>query len=179
MDIFMNFYIQPMDMVYLEMALVFTVWTVFMIILKGGIRRTAGVIFFVLAVLMILTVTLLRRSSSVYLGVNKIPFYTFEKAKIQPELYRTLIMNLFMFVPFGMSFPFSLPEKIRFKFLITVLSAAVFSTAVETCQYVFKLGMFDIDDVIFNALGAALGYFSFAICIKVSSFIKRHNERRG
>lgn len=178
MDIFMSFYIQPMDMVLLEMAVMFAVWTVFMIIIKGRLRKTVGVVFTVLALLMILTITVFRRSASGNL-LNLIPFYTFEAAKIQPELYRTLAMNLFMFVPFGMSFPFSLPEKMRFKLLVTVLFALVFSSAIEISQYVFNLGMCDIDDLIFNALGALLGYASFGICMRADAFVKRHNEKRG
>lgn len=172
------FYTQPMDMAYLEMGIMLALWTVFMIILRGKARKAAGIIFTALAVFAIFFITLLRRSHAEH-SVNYIPFYTFKLMKAQPELIRTMEMNVFLFMPFGMSFPLFLPEKLRLKFLLTVSVALLFSACVECAQYFLSLGMFDIDDIICNTLGAFIGYIPYAICTRVDGFLRRHKEKRG
>ncbi len=176
--LFLLFYTQPMDMAYLEMGIMLVLWTVFMIILRGKARKAAGIIFTALAVFAILFVTVIKRSPAEQ-GVNYIPLYTFKLAKAQPELIRTMEMNVFLFMPFGMSFPFFLPEKLRLKLLLTVSVALLFSACVECAQYFLSLGMFDIDDVICNTLGAFIGFIPFAVCTRVDGFLRRHKEKRG
>ena len=39
------------------------------------------------------------------------PFSTLAEAKIQPELYRAMLMNIFLFEPIGLSLPNVLPKK--------------------------------------------------------------------
>ena len=41
----------------------------------------------------------------------------------------------------------------------TILLAMALSLGIETTQYVFSLGFSDVDDVVFNTLGASLGAF--------------------
>ena len=41
----------------------------------------------------------------------------------------------------------------------TILLAMALSLGIETTQYLFSLGFSDVDDVVFNTLGAALGAF--------------------
>lgn len=93
------------------------------------------------------------------------PFITFEYAKIQPELYRTMLMNMFLFVPLGLSLPFVLPFKHGAVF--TVIVAIALSAAVEAVQYHLGLGLSEIDDVITNTLGAAIGTLPFVIGGKI------------
>ncbi|MFP7365445.1 VanZ family protein [Corynebacterium callunae] len=44
---------------------------------------------------------------------------------------------------------------------------ALFSLSIECAQYIFRLGYSDIDDVIFNALGAAVGALIARVGLKV------------
>lgn len=60
------------------------------------------------------------------------------------------IQNILVFVPFGLLFPVK-----RWKPMLTTV--LVFSAAIEFIQYVLNLGWCEIDDVICNVLGAALG----------------------
>lgn len=96
-----------------------------------------------------------------------IPFHSFIEARIQPELYRTMLMNVFLFVPMGLTLPFALPEKTDHKALVSVLCAMLTSTMVEFLQYVFHLGRAETDDVLCNTLGAAVGTLSFALSLKI------------
>ena len=65
------------------------------------------------------------------------------------------------FVPFGFILPI-IHKDIRNFFFIT-FSGFALSLCVETIQLVTKLGCFDVDDLIMNTLGAALGYVFFAV----------------
>lgn len=178
MSFFHWFYVQPMGDVYLEMFLMFSAWTIFTIPLKGKVKRIIGAVFAALSVAVIVYMTVLDRSAGEHMA-NFIPFYTFEAAKIQPELYRTMAMNVFLFMPLGMSLPFALVGKKRYRLIIVVLAALLLSCAIEAVQFSLARGMCDIDDVICNVLGAFLGYWSFYISERISDFIKRHNEKRA
>ena len=54
-------------------------------------------------------------------------------------------------------------RKCRSGFFI-ILSGFGISLLVETIQLITKVGCFDVDDLILNTLGAALGYLAFAVC---------------
>ncbi len=179
MNFFHYFYVQPMDMVFLEMALMFAVWTVFITLFKGKVKRYTALVFAAAAVIGILLTTVLRRQNNSAYEVNFIPFYTFIAAKTQPELYRTMVMNVFLFMPLGMSMPFALGEKAKRKVIITVLFALALSVLVELVQLALSRGMCDIDDVICNTLGAFLGSVSFIISSRISKFIDKHKTNRG
>jgi glycopeptide antibiotics resistance protein len=70
-------------------------------------------------------------------------------------------MNVMLFLPFGMTLPFALPNGFKNKVTITVGSAAVISIVVEFIQFCFGLGLCETDDVIMNTLGAAIGTVSY------------------
>ena len=84
------------------------------------------------------------------------PFQSFQEAKIQPELYRSMLMNVFLFVPLGLSLPFALGRG-RLSEIITVVVALALSAGIEYMQYRCALGRCEVDDVIMNTLGAAVG----------------------
>ncbi len=67
--------------------------------------------------------------------------------------------NFAFFVPFGVLLYVLLHKKGRSRgaiFTVTLLGA-VLSVGVEISQYLFRLGFSDIDDLIFNTLGACVG----------------------
>lgn len=100
--------------------------------------------------------TIIARSagtSEVYLT----PLYSYIEAQENVEMYRTNLMNVFLFLPFGLSLPVLLPASFKKKVLFTVLAAAGISISVELIQLVFELGRAETDDVIHNTLGATLG----------------------
>lgn len=61
------------------------------------------------------------------------------------------INNILVFIPFGLFFP----GKNWKAPLLTVL---LFSATIEAIQFGFNLGWCEIDDVICNVLGAAIGF---------------------
>ena len=70
--------------------------------------------------------------------------------------------NVIGFVPYGYILPV-VARRMQNGFLI-VLSGFCLSLTVETIQLITRVGCFDVDDLILNTLGAALGYLLFVIC---------------
>lgn len=58
--------------------------------------------------------------------------------------------------------------------MVTALGFGL-SLLVESIQLVFKVGCFDVDDLILNTLGAAIGYMLFAVCNYLRR--KRYGEK--
>ena len=67
-----------------------------------------------------------------------------------------LLGNLALFVPMGMALPCLFKKLNRFwKVILTVLGMVVL---VEIVQGILRVGSVDIDDVLFNVIGAMIGY---------------------
>ena len=82
-----------------------------------------------------------------------------------PVFVRIAVMNLFgnvlLFMPLGALLPMSFP---RLKSLWRVLGASAAAViCVEICQMLTLLGRCDIDDLILNLLGTALGYGTYRL----------------
>ena len=73
---------------------------------------------------------------------------------------RQLIGNLALFFPLG----FLLPTAVRTcrRLWVTLVVAASLSVLIETLQAILPEHATDVDDVILNTAGAALGYLAFA-----------------
>lgn len=79
--------------------------------------------------------------------------------------------NIAWFLPLGFLLPWEIQRLRRLRNL--VLFAFLFSLAAETLQYVFAVGIFDIDDVILNTLGAVLGWVGFYCYTEYTEFFHR------
>lgn len=67
--------------------------------------------------------------------------------------------NVAAFLPFGLFLPL-LWKRTR-HFVTVVLCTLCFSLAIETVQLIFRVGSFDVDDLILNTLGGAAGYLLY------------------
>lgn len=74
---------------------------------------------------------------------------------------KNLLGNALMFLPLGIYLPL-LWEKMR-SFRATFLTTLGVLLVIELLQMVTRLGSFDIDDLILNLLGAAVGYGVYVI----------------
>ena len=98
------------------------------------------------------------------------PFHSFVEARAQREMYREMLMNVFLFVPLGVTMPFALhknSQTVRSKrrkiILFTIAFALILSVVIESIQFFFAMGIAETDDVLCNTLGTALGTFSFLL----------------
>jgi glycopeptide antibiotics resistance protein len=73
--------------------------------------------------------------------------------------------NIFAFAPFGFMLP--IINNQNRKFWNVALLSLEFSLTVELLQLLFKVGIFDVDDIIMNTIGGMIGYFCFFIVHKI------------
>ncbi|HET7768729.1 MAG TPA: VanZ family protein [Chloroflexota bacterium] len=93
-------------------------------------------------------------------SVNLIPLVTLTGADL-----RTSLLNVLLLVPFG----FGLPFIARLHAKQVIAGGALLSVAIELAQLLtgylahmtFRIA--DVNDVIFNTIGAAIGYWAFAL----------------
>jgi len=71
--------------------------------------------------------------------------------------------NIGWFVPFGFLLPILLKRE---SFLKVIVMGAMFSLAIESVQFVFRIGVAELDDLILNTLGTAIGYLIFILMRK-------------
>ena len=80
-------------------------------------------------------------------------------------VFLNIVGNMAAFMPFG----FFLPEiwsRVD-RWYTTTLLGAVFSLCIETTQLVFRVGSFDVDDLLLNTIGALAGYLTFCGARKI------------
>lgn len=130
---------------------------------KDNILKTINLFLLITAIILIVISTLsLRRT--VYQGIDLTPLAIIIKTQKSSESFRSFFMNIILFLPFGLSLPFALPDKFHKRnIIITIVFACVLSAAIEFLQYYYRLGRCETDDVIANTLGAAIGTLSYLL----------------
>ena len=149
------FYRHPIwEMLLWGTGLVF-LWTGLSLLLRRSPELWKWINFFIFfaVVAFILWRTIGNRSGGER-EICLVPFYSFIAARITSERYRSLVANILLFIPFGMTLPFWIR---RHPVRTTVYVAAGVALIIELSQYVFGLGLCEVDDVIFNTMGAAFG----------------------
>lgn len=134
----------------------------------------ANFVLFCAAVIAILCATILNRTPGNY-ELILTPFAALTAARIQPELYREMLMNIFLFFPLGLTLSNALPRKWHrwLRIILTTLVGCALSAGIEYAQYRCALGLAETDDVICNTLGAFLG----AVSLLAAHAIEKHKER--
>lgn len=113
------------------------------------------------------------------IGNNLVPFVEIRRFWIYRKqlgmfaLITNLFGNVIGFIPYGFILPV-IAHKCR-NGLFIVASGLSLSLLVETVQLIAKVGCFDVDDLILNTLGAAIGYMLFAVCNYLRR--KRYGEK--
>lgn len=79
--------------------------------------------------------------------------------------------NVLVFVPFGFLFPMVAEEGKRF--FVMLLNAFVFVVGIEVFQLFSAFGAFDVDDILLNCLGAAVGFGIYKV------IAHRRRKRKG
>ena len=88
------------------------------------------------------------------------------RSLLTPEAFITnLVGNVFAFSPFGFLLPV-MTEKKR-GLIKVVLGSFLFSLIIESCQYIFKVGVFDVDDLLLNTIGGLIGYIIYKIAVTI------------
>ena len=97
-------------------------------------------------------------------GANLVPFSSIADALLSTSevALQLLFLNILMFVPMGVFLPWVFPKLDRlYKAVLIFLGATLL---IELLQAVLPGGRaFDIDDILLNAFGGAIGYSLFAL----------------
>ncbi len=150
---------------------------------KTNFGRELGLVVFVFYVFLLFALTVFRDSYFIWQlkfyfhrplsQINIIPLVeTFKLSKGQSlvDFFYNLYGNIVWFVPMGVFIP-ALTKR-HLNFLQVVLIGALISTSIETLQFILNTGVTDIDDVIFNTLGAAVGYLLYFVGKWIKGLIK-------
>lgn len=116
---------------------------------------------------------LILNGQTVGKSMNLIPLFT-----LTPQDMETSLLNILLFIPFG----FGLPFITNFRMKETVVIGALFSIVIELLQLItgfmakitFRIA--DINDVIFNTLGVAIGYILFVEFVRIYRLVSHNWE---
>lgn len=100
-------------------------------------------------------------------NINLIPFRSISpylKNITEPYAFKNIIANILVFIPLGF-FVSNKNSKNVFKTLVICISVIL---SIECIQLLFKIGFFDVDDIILNFIGSLIGMGINKILIKES-----------
>ena len=104
-------------------------------------------------------------------------FVTYYDILGMEALIINLVGNVAAFMPFGFFMPV-VSRRSRGPVRIILLGFG-FSLMLETIQLVFRVGSFDVDDILLNTIGGMLGYIVFMICnlIRRKCYVRKRKRR--
>ena len=169
-----HIYALPLHMVIFLMLVLLIVWAMLSRHKNQKKRTIINAALCFIAAFIILYATILTRSVGVSEAILT-PFASLTAARIQPEIYREMLMNVFLFFPLGLTLSNALPRKWHrwLRIILTTLVGCALSAGIEYAQYRCALGLAETDDVICNTLGAFLG----AASLLAAHAIEKHRER--
>lgn len=139
---------------------------------------------FILYLMLLAYLLFLSPSYGRTLGVpreyNLLPFKTisnyikYRQSVTTRILYTNIIGNIVAFMPMGFFVPIIFRNKRSFIKVIFV--SALVSLIVELLQYKFVVGSFDIDDIILNTFGGAIGFILYSLFYKFYYYLFHRNH---
>ena len=134
------------------------------------VRRPVTILLLLAVTVMIVVVTVYAAGKS-YSKIDPIPFedlrhlsHRLEHKPISTQLVAVIIMpiiaNVLLFLPWGfLTFVslYTLDRPTMQTYVLTILGGLSFSLAIEAWQYFLPTRVADVNDVIWNTTGAALG----------------------
>ena len=79
------------------------------------------------------------------------------------QRWLNVLLNIVMFFPFGFLLPI-IWRRLR-KWYFSIPAGLGFSLLLEVLQLIFSRGVFDVDDLFCNTLGAVIGYFAVMVIL--------------
>ena len=181
--LFHQIYIMPLAAIVCWIILLIILWADLACYAESGKKERFWIwlnrILLVVFVLVTLKITVFSRNGS---GTHIWQFFgKIRTLSTEPEYYREMLMNIFLFVPFGLAVPFAMMKKtgqageaatntspgIRSKTFKpirwVILFAFILSVLIELAQFALSIGVPELEDIICNTLGAAIGTLAFVL----------------
>ena len=177
------FYILSMSKIIGIIAALIILWIFLKILNRNNCRGWShfNIILHILSILFIIRMTLVGRETGKR-EVELLPFYTLTTIAYNNEAIRTLVMNVILFVPFGLTVPYILEKKIKnshLRWKTCILIACIMSILIESLQYFLGIGRAEIDDVICNTLGCSLGVLADMVAFFMMNYRQNRHSGKG
>ena len=136
-----------------------------------SVKMTLKVILLLAYIGIILYETILFRPAYPYMQYELVPFWSYRLAFYGESYYISeILLNYLLYIPLG----FLLKAVFwRLKWWQCLLICLLSSCAIEVSQLVFRIGLFEWDDMIGNTLGGLIGFGVHVICNRIA-----HNFRK-
>ncbi len=185
-DLFWPIYRSPLKSILNWIFILTVIWIVLSVVFgvhhkSAVIWRIVNSLLFILGIGIMIRMTLLERSVASR-GAELVPFRSLFAARTHRELYREKLMNVFLYVPLGMTLPFLAETITGFRgkkagktagkyMRISVICLLFLSIMIECSQWFFSVGLAETDDVIANTLGSLIGAASYYVSQRVLRMI--------
>ena len=121
---------------------------------------------------LLLAVTLVVYRGSPYAPIELDPIASYRRAANAPAPLarieiRNAVLNVLMFIPMGFLPP--LVWRVMAKPYILIPAALALTLTIETAQLLTNRGVFAIEDILHNVIGAAIGLLGYKIWISITS----------
>ena len=80
-----------------------------------------------------------------------------------------VVDNILLFIPLGILQPM---VCVHISWKKVAIIAIATSASIEVCQLVFRLGLFELNDILHNTLGAVVGYSIYLLFTKIKMNFK-------
>lgn len=123
-DLLNYIYVQPPILILIWIVALVTLWSIMGYTQKSRVWKILNLIILTTSILAILYATIHNRRDIGLADVILIPFHSFIEGQTQPEKYREMLMNEFLFVPFGLTALFALSRLKRLRSVVITVGAA-------------------------------------------------------
>lgn len=127
---------------------------------KLGMDHAVAVFMLLIYITAFIYIVLMSREPDTYSGVNLQLWSSWGHSVTTKAFF---IENILLFIPMGILMPSAF--KIFRKPYICIPACMLMSLCIEVIQYSFGLGIAELDDVITNTAGGAIGYIIWLILL--------------
>lgn len=157
-----NFYLALILVSILAVLLAIGYFIIYKRLLKGDKKLSKRRIFIWFCLIgyliMVIGVTFLNRGSRMFGDTNLHFLSSYRDAwnAFNSTKWKLIILNIFMLMPLGILLPL-LNSRFR-KLKLTLAAAFLMTLTIETGQLITGYGIFELDDIFNNVIGAIIGY---------------------
>ena len=140
---------------------------------RYGKAHALSVFLLLIYLTTLLYIVFMSREIGEFEGVNLKPLSTWGRTYVTRALF---IENIIMFIPMGILLPcaFKLFRRGR----ICILTCFLLSLSIEMTQLLFSIGNAELDDILTNTLGGALGWIIWKLCHMIFALILKISHRK-
>lgn len=106
-------------------------------------------------------------------------FWSYRQFVTNKRLRLEILNNIWLLVPFGIALRSFISEKTEHKGILwTVLLCVLLSAVIETVQFIARIGLCEIDDVVSNGLGGLIGAQLSSVTYQRKPLIKSSEDKK-